>query len=58
MITLEEAVKIAKEYLEARDLFVRNTCNDLGDSWVFEWGWKNAPGEIDIPFAVQSVQLR
>ena len=47
MISLEEAVNIAKEYLEREGLFVRNNCRDLGDSWVFEWGWKNAPGEID-----------
>ncbi len=47
MIELSSACKIAKTYLETQNLFLRNTCRDLSDSWVFYWGWKNAPDEID-----------
>ena len=55
MITLEKAVKIAKEYLEARDLFVRNTCNDLGDSWIFGYGRKESPQEVSTDGALVKV---
>ena len=47
MITLKEACKIASNYFDEHNLFIRNTCHDLGDSWIFNWGWKNAPDEID-----------
>ena len=47
MIKLREACKIVNKYLETRGLFVRNNCRDFGDSWVFGWGWKNAPDETD-----------
>lgn len=47
MITLGDACKIATNYFNKHNLFIRNNCRDLGDSWIFGWGWKNAPEEID-----------
>ena len=40
MITLREACNIVQVDLETDNCFIRNNCKDLGDFWVFDWGWK------------------
>lgn len=43
MITLKEASRIAKEQLEDSDTFVVGVCDDIGDSWVFDWAYRDDP---------------
>ena len=56
MITLREACNIVQVDLETDNCFIRNNCKDLGDFWVFDWGWKDDPEALRVGIPMIKVE--